>query len=259
MEPMRDEYPDDMPPHRIPIEDRIDLHPFRPSEVSSVVKEYLDEAVRAGFRQVRLIHGKGTGAQRETVRAALSRHPMVESFAAAPPEAGSWGATIAWLRNPGEVVADGARKGGDACRVREGRLKVLFLCTANACRSQMAEGWARALKSDAVEAHSAGVEPCYLHPIAERVMKEAGVDISPQYSKHVDEFRGFEFDYVVTLCDYADTKCPVFPGHGARIHHPFADPVRVRGTEAEILAAFRATRDEIREFVEGMPGNLTGE
>src|SRR5512142_1636062 len=97
------------------------------------------------------------------------------------------------------------------------KLKVLFLCTGNACRSQMAEGWAKALKSDRIEAHSAGVSPCFVHPLAARVMKEAGVDISGQYSKHVDELQGIDFDYVVTLCDYADSRCPYRPGHGKRI------------------------------------------
>ncbi|MCL5966892.1 MAG: arsenate reductase ArsC [Deltaproteobacteria bacterium] len=133
------------------------------------------------------------------------------------------------------------------------RLKVLFLCTGNACRSQMAEGWARALKGETIEAYSAGVAPCYVHPLAARVMGEAGVDISGQYSKHVEELQGIAFDYVVTLCDYADAVCPVWPGQGKRLHRPFHDPVGARGTEEEILAQFRAVRDEIREFVAGMP------
>jgi arsenate reductase len=244
-----DDSRDDRPPHRIPIEDRLDLHPFRPSEVASVVSEYIDEAARAGFHQVRLIHGKGKGALRQTVAALLSGHPRVDSFTVAPPEAGGWGATVVWLRMP----ALPARPAGKAT---PGKVRVLFLCTANACRSQMAEGWAHALKSDRIEAHSAGIAPCYLHPMAERVMKEAGVDISRQYSKHVDEYREASFDYVVTLCDYADSKCPIYPGQGVRIHRPFEDPVRVRGTDDEVAAAFRATRDAIRAFVEGMPDNL---
>jgi arsenate reductase len=244
-----DDSHDDSAPHRIPIEDHLDLHPFRPAEVASVVSEYLDEAVRAGFHQVRLIHGKGKGALRQTVAALLSRHPRVDSFTVAPPEAGGWGATIVWLRMP----AMPTRPVGKAAPAK---LKVLFLCTANACRSQMAEGWAHALKSDRIEAHSAGIAPCYLHPLAERVMKEAGVDISRQYSKHVDEYRDARFDYVVTLCGHADSKCPVYPGQGMRIHRPFEDPVRVQGTDDEVIAAFRATRDAIRAFVEGMPENL---
>ncbi len=88
------------PPHRIPIEDRIDLHPFSPREVVSVVEEYLEEAAGAGLRHVRIIHGRGTGAQRRMVRAALSRHPRVESYGDAPAEAGGWGATLVLLRLP---------------------------------------------------------------------------------------------------------------------------------------------------------------
>ena len=247
MEAMDEHYSDDSPPHRIPIEEVLDLHPFRPSEVVSVVEEYLEAAAAAGFRQVRLIHGKGKGVQRQVVAALLARHPMVESYTVAPPEAGGWGATIAWLRKaqmPPRPVAP------------EGRLKVLFLCTANACRSQMAEGWTRALKSDVIEAYSAGVAPCYLHPLAERVMKEAGVDISHQYSKQIADLDEIAFDYVITLCDYADSKCPVYPGHGVRIHQPFEDPVRLRGSEEAVMAAFRATRDRIRAFAEAMPENL---
>ena len=136
------------------------------------------------------------------------------------------------------------------------RMKVLFLCTGNACRSQMAEGWARALKSGVIEAYSAGVAPCFVHPLAIRVMKEAGVDITAQYSKHVEELDGIAFDYVVTLCDYADKKCPVRPGQGKRVHRPFEDPIHARGTEAEVEAKFRSVRNRIRAFVERMPENL---
>ena len=140
-----------------------------------------------------------------------------------------------------------------------GRLKkVLFLCTGNACRSQMAEGWARALKSGVIEAYSAGVAPCFVHPLAVRVMKEASVDITAQYSKHVDELDGIAFDYVVTLCDYADSKCPVRPDQGKRVHRPFEDPIHARGTETEVIAKFRSVRNRIRAFVEGMPENLDG-
>lgn len=136
------------------------------------------------------------------------------------------------------------------------RLKVLFLCTGNACRSQMAEGWARALKSDRIEAYSAGVAPCYVHPLAVRVMGESGVDISGQYSKHVDDVKDIAFDYLVTLCDHADRVCTPFPGQGRRIHRPFEDPVLARGSEAEVLAKFRSARNRIRAFVERMPENL---
>lgn len=125
------------------------------------------------------------------------------------------------------------------------RPRVLFLCVGNSCRSQMAEGWARAL---GVEAHSAGILPAGVHPLAERAMRDAGVDISAQRSKHVDVYEGEEFDLVVTLCR-EDDACPVFRGKGERIHRPFFDPVGAEGTGDERLAAFARTRDEIKEFV----------
>lgn len=136
------------------------------------------------------------------------------------------------------------------------RRKILFLCTGNACRSQMAEGWVRALKGEELEAFSAGVAPCFVHPLAIRVMREAGVDISGQYSKHVDDLDGIAFDFVVTLCGYADSECPTRPGHGKRIHRPFEDPVHATGTASEVLAKFRSVRNQIREFVKWMPWNL---
>ena len=139
---------------------------------------------------------------------------------------------------------------------KERRIKVLFLCTGNACRSQMAEGWAWALKAERIEPYSAGVAPCFVHPLAVRVMEEAGVDISAQYSKHVEEMDGIAFDYIVTLCDYADSRCPIRPGQGKRVHRPFEDPIHARGTEAEVLAKFRSVRNRIRAFVERMPENL---
>jgi len=136
------------------------------------------------------------------------------------------------------------------------RMKVLFLCTGNACRSQMAEGWARALKADRFETFSAGVAPCYVHPLAIEVMAEAGVDISGHYSKHVEDLAGIRFDYLVTLCGYADGVCPDVPGFGKRVHRPFADPVTARGSKQEVMEKFRSARDKIRAFVEGMPENL---
>lgn len=138
----------------------------------------------------------------------------------------------------------------------ERRKRILFLCTGNACRSQMAEGWVRALKHDELEAFSAGVMPCFVHPLAIRVMQESGVDISGQSSKHVDDLDGIAFDYVVTLCDYADANCPPRPDHGKRIHKPFEDPIHATGTESERLAKFRSVRNQIREFVKWMPWNL---
>lgn len=136
------------------------------------------------------------------------------------------------------------------------KITVLFLCTGNACRSQMAEGWARHLKSDVIEAHSAGVRPAGVSSRAIRVMGEAGVDISLYQSKHVEECTEIEFDYVITLCDNAREKCPVFAGEVKLVHRAFNDPVMMRGTNEEILAAFRQTRNEIKAFVETLPESL---
>jgi len=132
-------------------------------------------------------------------------------------------------------------------------LKVLFLCTGNSCRSQMAEGWTRHLKGDQIEAYSAGIETHGLNPDAVRVMAEAGVDISRHRSKHVDELRNIDFDYVVTVCDHAHESCPVFLGKAKVIHVGFDDPPRLAvnaKTEEERLAPYRRVRDEIRTFVE---------
>jgi arsenate reductase len=139
------------------------------------------------------------------------------------------------------------------------RVKVLFLCTANACRSQMAEGWARQLKGDAIEAYSAGVEPGGLDPRAVRVMAEAGVDLSGHRSKHVREVAGVAFDCVITVCDNAREACPLFPGRTKVIHVGFDDPPRLARdakTEEEILAPYRRVRDEIKMFVETLPEAL---
>jgi arsenate reductase len=138
-------------------------------------------------------------------------------------------------------------------------LRVLFLCTGNACRSQMAEGWARYLKADSIEAFSAGVEPAGLSRTAVRVMAEAGVDIAGQRSKHVNEFVATPLDYVVTVCDHAHESCPVFPGRAKVVHHSFDDPPRLAAgatTEEERLAAYRRVRDEIRDFIAALPEAL---
>jgi arsenate reductase len=136
------------------------------------------------------------------------------------------------------------------------KLKILFLCTGNSCRSQMAEGWARHLKGDVIEAYSAGIETHGLNPNAAKVMAEAGVDISQHRSKHVDELKDIPFDYVVTVCDNAHESCPLFPGRTKVVHAGFDDPprlARTAKTEAEALAHYRRVRDEIRAFVEKIP------
>jgi arsenate reductase len=136
------------------------------------------------------------------------------------------------------------------------RVKVLFLCTGNSCRSQIAEGWAEHLKGDVIDAYSAGIRPIGVSSRAIKVMAEAGVDISNHKSKHLDELQGIDFDYVVTLCDNVAESCPVFRGKAKVIHKPFEDPHLAAGSEENVSAVFRKVRDQIKAFVEKMPGNL---
>ncbi len=140
-----------------------------------------------------------------------------------------------------------------------GQYKILFLCTGNSCRSQMAEGWARHLLPGLVEAHSAGLQAKGLNPRAEKVMREAGVDISGQRSKDIDAVKALPFDCVITVCGHADEHCPTFPGRPRHIHAPFDDPPQLAlgaKTEEEALSHFRRVRDEIRTFVLTLPGVL---
>lgn len=140
-----------------------------------------------------------------------------------------------------------------------GKLKILFLCTGNSCRSQMAEGWARKLKNDSIEAYSGGVAPHGVDPRAVRAMAEAGVDISSQVSKDVDSLEHIEFDYVITLCDKAHQSCPVFPAKTGLLHMGFEDPPKLAAnaeTEEEAMAHYRRVRDAIRAFVEQLPDTL---
>lgn len=139
------------------------------------------------------------------------------------------------------------------------KIRVLFLCTHNSCRSQMAEGWARALRAKDLEAFSAGTEPTRVDPMAVKAMAEAGVDVSSQRSKSLDEFRGEPFDYVITLCGSAREACPVFPGAARVVHHGFDDPpalARAVASTEDQLAPYRRVRDEIKDFVRGIPENL---
>lgn len=141
------------------------------------------------------------------------------------------------------------------------KIKVLFLCTGNSCRSQMAEGWARALKADVMEPFSAGIETHGLNPRAVAVMKEVGVDISRHRSKLVDDLTEVRFDVVVTVCGHANEHCPILPAKARRIHAGFDDPPRLAAnakSEEEALEPYRRVRDEIRAFIEGMPGNIEG-
>jgi arsenate reductase len=144
--------------------------------------------------------------------------------------------------------------------MNDGKLRVLFLCTGNSCRSQMAEGWARSLKGNIVEPYSAGIEAHGLNPNAVQVMAEAGVDITGQHSKLLTDISDVPFDYVVTVCDNARESCPVFPVSAEVVHAGFDDPPRLAreaAAEDEALGHYRRVRDEIRAFVEAMPESLT--
>lgn len=137
-------------------------------------------------------------------------------------------------------------------------MKLLYLCTGNSCRSQMAEGWTKVLKPE-IETYSAGVEKHGMNEYAMKVMAEAGVDISGQHSKTTGELPDMDFDYVVTLCGHAAENCPFFSGSAKRIHRGFDDPPQLaKNAESEdaVLDAYRTVRDQIKTFVEGLPGTL---
>ena len=137
---------------------------------------------------------------------------------------------------------------------------VLFVCTHNSARSQMAEGWLRHLAGDRFEAYSAGTEATAVRPLATRAMAEVGIDISGQRSKTVEEYLRQPFDFVITVCDQAAEACPVFPGAGKRLHWSLRDPSRATGSEDEQLDVYRQVRDAIRERIitelipQGSPG-----
>lgn len=133
--------------------------------------------------------------------------------------------------------------------------RILFLCTGNSCRSQMAEGWTRHLCGNTFEVYSAGIETHGLNPIAIQVMAEAGVDISGHRSKHLDELNDVVFDAVITVCDHASESCPIFPGATRVMHHSFDDPPRLAKsskTPEEAMDHYRRVRNEIRDFVSAM-------
>jgi arsenate reductase len=142
------------------------------------------------------------------------------------------------------------------------RVRILFLCTGNSCRSQMAEGWARQLRRDEIEAYSAGVSPKAVDPRAIEAMAEVGLDISKQKSKSLADLRAMPFDYVVTLCDNAHQSCPAFPGTIQVRHVGFEDPpylARTARNDEEAMAHYRRIRDEIRAFIERLPESLMNE
>jgi arsenate reductase len=142
-------------------------------------------------------------------------------------------------------------------------MKLLYLCTGNSCRSQMAEGWTRHLKGDVIEVYSAGIETHGLNPHAVRVMAEAGVDIAAHTSQHIDEFRDIALDVVVTVCGHAHETCPVFPAGSRVVHVGFDDPPAMAralaasgASEEAQLDCYRKVRDQIRSFVETLPDAL---
>ncbi len=137
-----------------------------------------------------------------------------------------------------------------------GPITVMFVCTGNSARSQMAEGFARHFSRGRIEAHSAGMEPSRLNPYAVAVMQEKGIDISHQRSKAFDEDLARTMDVVVTVCGNADERCPILPPEVKKLHWPLEDPAGAKGTEAEVLEKFRAIRDQIevhvRELIRGL-------
>ena len=142
------------------------------------------------------------------------------------------------------------------------RPKILFLCTGNSCRSQMAEGLCRHLRGDLFDACSAGLEKHGLNPRAVQVMAEIGIDISEHYSKTLDDLDGSTIDWVVTVCGHAHETCPIFPARARVLHRGFDDPPQLAlgaGSEQEELACYRRVRDEIRDFIEQLPGSLPQE
>jgi arsenate reductase (thioredoxin) len=156
----------------------------------------------------------------------------------------------------------------ELCRKQRGvgccpkKIKLLFLCTGNSCRSQMAEGWTRHLKGDWIDVYSAGIETHGLNPNAVKVMAEAGIDITGQKSQLLSEFDTVNFDYVVTVCSHAHDNCPVFSGNAKVVHLGFPDPPKMAHESAsteEILDCFRQVRNEIKLYVETLPKSLNKE
>jgi len=142
------------------------------------------------------------------------------------------------------------------------KTKILFLCTGNSCRSQMAEGWAKHLKNDVTQAWSAGIEKHGMNKRTIEVMAEVGVDISGHHSKLISELPARDFDYVITVCDHAHESCPLFPGKAKIIHRGFDDPPRLAAdaaNEEEALDHYRRVRNEIKSFVETLPEELPEE
>ena len=148
---------------------------------------------------------------------------------------------------------------GGSLEVMKNKMKILFLCTGNSCRSQMAEGWARHLKSDLIQPFSAGIEAHGLNLNAVKVMREEGVDITKQKSQRIEEVETIPFDTVITVCGHADENCPVFSCSTTVVHRGFDDPPKLAQTaktEKEALGYYRRVRDEIKAYIETLPEGL---
>ncbi len=126
--------------------------------------------------------------------------------------------------------------------------KILVLCTGNSCRSQIAEGYLRHFAKDKAQIYSAGIETHGVNPKAIATMKEGGIDISNHTSNNVDEYGNIDFDFVITVCDNANERCPVFPSKAKKFHHNFPDPAKAKGTEEEVAEEFRKVREMIKEY-----------
>ena len=126
--------------------------------------------------------------------------------------------------------------------------KILVLCTGNSCRSQVAEGYLRHFARNKAEIYSAGIETHGVNPKAIAIMKEDGINISHHTSNNIEEYRNIDFDFVITVCDNAKERCPLFPGTAQKFHHNFPDPAKATGTEEEILKEFRKVREMIKDY-----------
>ncbi len=126
--------------------------------------------------------------------------------------------------------------------------RILVLCTGNSCRSQIAEGYLKHFAKDKAAVYSAGIETHGVNPKAIAVMKEDGIDISQHTSNNIDEYRNSNFDYVITVCDNAKERCPIFPSTARQFHYNFPDPAKATGTEEEIMQEFRKVRDEVKKY-----------
>ena len=126
--------------------------------------------------------------------------------------------------------------------------KILVLCTGNSCRSQVAEGYLKYFAKEKATVYSAGVETHGVNPRAIETMAEDGIDISNHTSNNIEEYKGIDFDFVITVCDNAKERCPYFPSRAKKFHHNFPDPAKARGTEAEIREAFRSVREQVKEY-----------